>query len=467
MASHDAGWDAFRSELRHWMELRHFTSRALAMKLNDALGASSDVNLDEHVVKRWRHSTAPPLAAVRHIAAILEMSDDPTGAAPHDPTFILRRMGLLDEPATTGELVDSSFRLQELRLRLLDVRASLGEHSARSGAGRLVQTAMSHGYAAAVYPVWAGPVGYPMHVSDRIDFRPARPGLGSIDDVPAMRSLFVENFAVPGQLRPRFSTHSDDLDAQEHWAIPHIGRPSTRSGHMLHLAVPSIAVSAQTTRAWVDDVASMLAWVLGYGFVSTREIARELTRNPFATEALRNDVHEQFLTQAPARHVWSHHAAGLPSDNPGAPWTDASGAVASSLVHVRLVETDAVLEHESDWLAEQLGTTEEEAAVLAKRDRDEAASRLDSPTMQQGRHRVVTVPVELLTDASDRWEQVFQTVLLVTHRLHELGVKVDLYPIHERLARDEPDIAPTILRWLADHGSPLVSEAFSSSHHLG
>ena len=76
MASHDAGWDAFRSELRHWMELRHFTSRALAMKLNDALGASSDVNLDEHVVKRWRHSTAPPLAAVRHIAAILEMSDE-------------------------------------------------------------------------------------------------------------------------------------------------------------------------------------------------------------------------------------------------------------------------------------------------------------------------------------------------------------------------------------------------------
>ena len=96
MASHDAGWDAFRSELRHWMELRHFTSRALAMKLNDALGASSDVNLDEHVVKRWRHSTAPPLAAVRHIAAILEMSDDPTGAAPHDPTFILRPMCLLD-----------------------------------------------------------------------------------------------------------------------------------------------------------------------------------------------------------------------------------------------------------------------------------------------------------------------------------------------------------------------------------
>lgn len=466
MASHDAGWDAFRSELRHWMELRRYTSRALATKLSETLGDANDTYLDEHVVKRWRHSTAPPLAAVRHIAEILEMSDDETGRAPHDPTFILRRMGLLDQPATTGELVDSSYRLQELRLRLLDVRASLGDHSARSGAGRLVQTAMSHGYAAAVYPVWDGPVGYPMHVADRLDFRPARPGLGSIEDVPAMAALFVENFAVPGQLRPRFSTHPDDLAEQEPWALPHVGRPSTRNGQMLHLTVPSIAVSSQTAWAWGDDVASMLAWVLGYGFVSTREIARELTRNPFSTEALRNDVHEQFLSQAPARHVWSHHAVSLPADNPGAPWTDASGALAPNLLHVRLVENDAVFEHESAWLAESLGTTPDEAVHLAKVNRSEASKRLDAASLQGSRSRITTVPVHFHEDSSARWEQVLQTVLRITHKLHDLGVTIDLRPVHERLARDEPDIAPAMLRWLADHGSPLVSDAFASSHHM-
>lgn len=466
MASHDAGWDAFRSELRHWMDLRRFTSRALAAKLSEAMGGKNGAPLDEHVVKRWRHSTSPPLAAVRHIAAILEMSDDPTGQAPHDPTFILRRMGLLDQPATTGELVDSSYRLQELRLRLLDVRASLGDHSARSGAGRLVQTAMSHGFAAAVYPVWDGPVGYPMHVADRVDFRPARPGLGSIEDVPAMRSLLVENFAVRSLLQPRFSTLPGDLELQEPWAVPHVGRPSTRNGQMLHLTVPSIAVSSQTAWSWGDDVATMLAWILGYGFVSTREVARELTQNPISTETLRNDVHEQFLAQAPARHVWSHHAVGLPQDNPGFPWTDSSGHVAPSLLHVRLVESDTVLERDEDWLAESLGTTPQDAVRRAKENRAATTERLEVPELREVRGRIITVPVEFRADSSSRWEQVMQTVLSITHKLRELGVTIDLRPVHERLARDEPDIAPTMLRWLADHGSPLVSGAFASSHHV-
>lgn len=466
MASHDAGWDAFRSELRHWMDLRRYTSRALAIKLSEILGGQDGAPLDEHVVKRWRHSTSPPLGAVRHIAAILEMSDDKTGQAPHDPTFILRRMGLLDQPATTSELVDSSYRLQELRLRLLDVRASLGDHSARSGAGRLVQTAMSHGYAAAVYPVWDGPVGYPMHVADRVDFRPARPGLGSIEDVPAMRTLLVESFAVRSLLQPRFSTNADDRQMQEPWAVPHIGRPTTRNGQMLHLSVPSIAVSSQTAWSWGDDVATMLAWVLGYGFVSTREVARELTQNPISTEALRNDVHEQFLSQAPARHVWSHHAASLPEDNPGFPWTDAQGTVAPSLLHVRLVESDTVLERDDEWLAESLGVEPREAVRRAKENRRMTSERLESPELREVRDRIVTVPVEFHAESSARWEQVMRTVLRITHTLHDLGVKIELRPVHERLARDEPDSAPTMLRWLADHGSPLVCDTFASSHHV-
>lgn len=74
MASHDAGWEAFRHEFRHWMELRGMTSKALAIRLNDLTPGAP---FDEHVVKRWRHSTSPPLEAVRHIASILAMSDDP------------------------------------------------------------------------------------------------------------------------------------------------------------------------------------------------------------------------------------------------------------------------------------------------------------------------------------------------------------------------------------------------------
>ena len=109
MASHDAGWEAFREEFRHWMELRGMTSRALAARLNEL---SVDQPFDEHVVKRWRHSTSPPLEAVRHIASLLAMSDDPSGQAPYDPAFILRRMGLLAPAAPAQELLDTSLRLQ-------------------------------------------------------------------------------------------------------------------------------------------------------------------------------------------------------------------------------------------------------------------------------------------------------------------------------------------------------------------
>ena len=30
MAAHDSSWEIFRSELKHWMELRRFTNKALA-----------------------------------------------------------------------------------------------------------------------------------------------------------------------------------------------------------------------------------------------------------------------------------------------------------------------------------------------------------------------------------------------------------------------------------------------------
>lgn len=461
MASHDAGWETFRDELRHWMELRRVTSKMLANRLNEL---EPDAAFDEHIVKRWRHSTAPPLSAVRHIAAILAMSDDPTGQAPHDPAYVLRRMGLLSDATPAQELLDTAFRLQELRLRVLDVRANLGQYSARTGAGQLVQTALSHGYAAAVMPVWDGPVGYPMHVADRLDFRTARPEQPTVEDNPDMQAALVANFAVPGQRTPRFSTCEDDLEAQSHWAIQLVGRPFSRIGKALHPAAPAVAVTSSTTTAWPDDVGAMLAWLLGYGFVTTREIARELTPNPIATDALRSEVHEQFLTRPPAHHVWSHHSVMVAEDNPHAPWATADGAAPPGLVHIRLVEDDEVLAWTSEWLGRTLGLDDQDALELARTNRDEVGRRLETDALSDVRSRTLLVPVRLLEESTDRWTAALQAVLAATVFLAQLGVTRDagLDAIHDRLVRDEPDIAPSLLRWLADHDCPLVSTKFSS-----
>jgi len=52
----------------------------------------------------------------------------------------------------------------------------------------------------------------------------------------------------------------------------------------------------------------------------------------------------------------------------------------------------------------------------------------------------------------------------VVDLLAELGVeRTDgLDAVHDRLLRDEPDIAHSLLRWLADHECPLVNPKFSS-----
>lgn len=461
MASHDAGWEAFREEFRHWMKLRGMTSRALAARLNEL---TVDQPFDEHVVKRWRHSTSPPLEAVRHIASLLTMSDDPSGQAPYDSAFILRRMGLLAPAAPAQELLDTSLRLQELRLRLSEVRGQLSRHAARTGAGQLVQTALSHGYAAAVFPVWEGPVGYPMHVADRIDFRTPRDDIPAVEENDEMLAALVANAAVPGTRHPRFSTQPDDLAEQSHWAIQLIGRPSMRNGKAIHPAAPAIAVTASTTSAWADDVGGIIAWLLGYGFVSTREIARELTRNPIATDALRSEVHDQFVARPPSHHVWSHHSVMVPEDNPNSPWAAADGTGSPGLVHIRLVEDHRLIEWTSEWLGGQLGMSAEEALTLAETTASTVEARLHSGALAHVRRRTLLVPTPFAETPAQRWENALGAALAATRFLAELGVeRTDgLDAVHDRLLRDEPDIAHSLLRWLADHECPLVNPKFSS-----
>lgn len=460
MASHDNGWDVFREELRFWMERRRMTSRALAERLNALIPAEEELRIDEHIVKRWRHSTAPPLLAVRHIAAILEISADRSGDAPHDPTYLLRRMGLLAEGVEQTELFDATFRLQELRLRLMDVRASLGQHTARSGAGYLMQLGMKHGYAAAAYPVWEGPAGYPMHVADRLDFKHTSAAQLPLEANQDIQQALTENFVVPGSRMPRFSAAREDLKEQSHWAIPLIGRPFTHAGPALHFTAPSVTVSATTTSAWADDVGAMLAWLLGYGFVSTREITRELTSNPFTAEPLRDEVHSQLLGTAPQHQVWAHHSILPPKANRYSPWLNPQGDVDPGLVHIRLVEDDALLDFTGEWIARVLGTSVTDGLRQAKAGRDEAVTRLAD--IDAIKPRVLLIPVTRKNSPEQRWEQALNCVLLAAQHIYDLGLRTDLISIHERIIREEPDIAPNMLRWLADRGCPLVHSKFST-----
>lgn len=74
------------------------------------------------------------------------------------------------------------------------------------------------------------------------------------------------------------------------------------------------------------------------------------------------------------------------------------------------------------------------------------------------------MPTPFAETSAQRWENALGAALAATRFLAELGVeRTDgLDAVHDRLLRDEPDIAHSLLRWLADHECPLVNPKFSS-----
>lgn len=463
MAAHDASWEIFRSELKHWMELRRYTNKALADAINaDADAADSSSTVDEQIIKRWRHSTSPPLQTLKVIARILGMSGDPSGHAPYDPTYLPRTMGILDAAPEHSELIEAAYRLQSIRAKIADAQSALAAATADEGVVNIVRTAMAAGLGAAVLPVVEGPRGYPMHVADRIDLRdplPDRPA-PDLGEHPIIADALQDSFAVVSRRTPRFCCASEDGHVgMSPWAVQYVGRPRTGVVHRPHDGLPALSITSATTTPWPDDIADLVAMVLGYGFTTTRELARELVKDPYRADMLRHEIHDSFLSAAtPLRRVWTHHGAIMPEGKPNTPFRDSLGRVTCQLVQICLVEDDESLRHSAEHPPGLV--SEDRPAVLIEAEYDELRRRRDllveRAKMSSRSERVFRLPVTFSPDAEDRWSQVFRCTLDILTLLANIGVTADLRETHERLVRAEPHVAPQVLRWLADHEAPFV-----------
>lgn len=471
MAAHDSSWEIFRSELKHWMELRRFTNKALAEAVNADLPSTGLPGpVDEQIIKRWRHSTSPPLMSLKVIARILGMSDDPTGRAPYDPTHLPRVMGILDAAPENAELIEAAYRLQTVRAKIAEAQSTLTAMTADEGAVNVVRAATASGLGAAVLPVFEGPRGYPMHVSDRIDLRAqgAQATAPQPSQYPLVHDALHDAFAVRSRRAPRFADTSLQPDAEAYaaWAVQHVGCPRTSAVHRPHVGLPAIAITSVTTTPWPDDVGDITAMVLGYGFTTTRELARELVSDPYAAEPLRADIHDNFLYAAtPLRRVWTHHGAVLPPANDHAPFGDAQGRATNQLVHFYVREDDASLRHAAENPAGRLDpvTASEVDASLARTSaiRAELDARFERVADNP---RVRRIDFAFAPDAEDRWARVFEMTLTILRALDELGIRLNLSELHDRLARTEPQVAPQVLRWLADHDAPFVESRYRTMH---
>lgn len=471
MAAHDSSWEIFRSELKHWMELRRFTNKALAEAINADLPSSGlSAPVDEQIIKRWRHSTSPPLMTLKVIGRILGMSSDPTGRAIYDPTHLPRVMGILDPAPENPELIEAAYRLQTVRAKIAEAQSTLTAITADEGAVNVVRTATASGLGAAVLPVFEGPRGYPMHVSDRIDLRAqgAEATAPQPNQYPLVHDALHDAFAVRSRRAPRFADTSlqPNPDAYAAWAVQHVGCPRTSEVHRPHAGLPAIAITSVTTTPWPDEVGDLIAMVLGYGFTTTRELARELVCDPYAAEPLRADIHDNLLYAAtPLRRVWTHHGAVVPPANDHAPFGDAQGRATSQLLHFYVREDDASLRHAAEHPAGRLDPVSPEELDAAVARTSATRAELDARFERvQDNPRIRRIDYAFTPEAEDRWALVFEMTLTILRTLDELGVRLNLTELHERLARTEPQVAPQVLRWLADHDAPFVESRHRTRH---
>ena len=98
--------------------------------------------ITEQIIKRWRHSTSPPLQSLKMIGRILGMSNDPAGNAPYDPTYLPRAMGILEAAPEHSELIEAAYRLQTIRAKITDAQSTLASATADEGVVNIVRRAM-------------------------------------------------------------------------------------------------------------------------------------------------------------------------------------------------------------------------------------------------------------------------------------------------------------------------------------
>lgn len=465
MAAHDSSWDIFRAELKRWMELRRVTNEALAEAVNAELETAGLTHpIDEQIVKRWRHSTSPPLASLKVIAATLAMSDDPEGNAPYDPTYLPRAMGVLEAAPEGHDLIEASYRLQSIRAKIVEAQSTLSLAAKGESLVAVVRKTLELGLASGVVPSREGPAGYPIYAADTIQLRHPDPDLDrgpvSVRTYPELQDALNDAFALPTPRTDRFTPVQYEKNVDDagvcSWSVDHIARPRAGIVHGTHPSLPAVAVTSVTDLPYLEDVGAIIALLLGYGATSTASLARELVAGVAAPPKLRAEIHNNFLYSAlPSRRVWTHAIGDAPLASHGAPFLDASGRAVPQLVHVFIAEDDEILKraarsyhNPNETLRHYLATRDE----VVKR-----AERLGSS------ERIVTLPIAYSPDRQSQWTSIFTSAARALDVIESCAEGVDLTEVHERQSRVEPAIMPQILRWMADHETSLVSRRWATA----
>lgn len=300
--SADPGWEGFQRLLKREMAKNDLSNADVADAINLA-SDSTDQLVDAKTVGNWRRGAARPrFAQLPLIARALQLPD---------PLDVARALGMIEDSPDSNQVVSMAFKVQRLQRQMAKSQQRRTVLRAATGAGEIVNRACDLGtWAVGVWPVEEGPRSCRLRVADRLDFKTSdgRP----FDERELWKDLKVEirmAGAIPGPASPRW-TSGQKVEPGQRWSIPLIGapRPSFASDSPSRLA--SVAVVSTTVASWSNSFAALLALALGFGFVSTRDLAMEIegSRRGKRNEATRFQVHQSLLQAPQTNMVWSHYS---------------------------------------------------------------------------------------------------------------------------------------------------------------
>jgi hypothetical protein len=422
-------------------------SRLAELELT-ATWLAKTIGEDPAKVRSWRHPSRdgslrhPTLAQLPAVARALRLGGDDDEE--YDPLFLPRQMGILPDAVST-EVFDAEFRLQKLKLKIMDAQASAAELGRHNGALEIAKAAMSSGkWAVSIWPALEGPRDHLMHVADRVTIIRTNPTLRGelrwqeLWADPKMKFAIRSAEAVQSGRLERFLPRQEH--SASHWSISHIGSPSSPIVTKPHLGLGSVGFASLTSLSGVNDVASIVAKVIGYGLSTTRSLAAATTGMGQPVHALihRQTAHSNFISRPPKKRCWSHHGI-VPKG-----WThpfDSDGEE-SDTAFVWLSESDSLLRRAA---AEQPDHIESEEILTAERNRMITGLREFQSAL--------VLEVHDQSSTAARWGRTLRLVKEIVDKFYEQKLVPDnLSEIHSSVrSRDETTFGPAF-DWLRKNG---------------
>lgn len=442
----DDAWSIFAKLLTQEMAKTSVSSRELARRLK-----AKDPKITEETVANWRRRRSrPTLEMLGPIVDALNVERrTPPGEDPFSLLGLLQQMKVIPDNADDADIFDRAYRLLKLQLKQQDAEDAFSELGRRAGAARVVQAAVtSTKWAVAVWPAYDGPdANHQMHIADRIDIRRMDPEDGNVDDAvwadPAMKAALRGTNAMPSQRDLRRWTESSPGEISK-WSIPHVTSPREPLVSAHWAGLRGVALVATTRQSWVNEVASLVAIGLGYGLITTSQLAMTaIGLRPNNTKVGdQYKMHQRLLTNPPHRRVWSHW--GMPPGMEGRPFGAYSKEEDSTPRFIFLDETDALL---SETVSDRLTFEELDDARAELR----RASDTFPPT-----HLLRLKTERFVSDRPARWLQVFEQAAQILRWLSGPGMGTfpprTLRDIHRYASDRNPTVDRPVLDWLRTQG---------------